>query len=157
MMAHISIGEKDLSIEKRGFVTVGEPACGSGVMVISFAKAMKEAGHNYCSHMVADCVDIDIKCVHMAYIQLSLYGIPAIVRHGNSLTMETWSQWLTPVYIMGGWSLWPWWKDPDADQGGGEPAADEQPNALDVTKEATAIPDSDVSLPETENGQFSLF
>ena len=40
--------------------------------------------------------DIDIRCVWMAYIQLSLYGIPAVVIHGNTLTMETWSQWYTP-------------------------------------------------------------
>lgn len=53
MMAKMSIGEKDLCIERRGFVTVGEPTCGSGVMVISFAKAMREAGHNYSAHMVA--------------------------------------------------------------------------------------------------------
>jgi hypothetical protein len=71
--------------------------------------------------------------------------------------METWSQWLTPVYIMSGWSLWPWWKDPDADQEGGEPAADEQSVPPDVTVDVTASPDSDVSLSETENGQFSLF
>ena len=32
----------------------------------------------------------------MAYIQLSLYGIPAVVIHGNTLTMETWSHWYTP-------------------------------------------------------------
>ena len=39
----------------------------------------------------------------MCYIQLSLYGIPAVVVHGNSLTNEEWSSWQTPVYIIDGW------------------------------------------------------
>jgi len=159
MMAKIAIGEKDLTIERRGFVTVGEPACGSGVMMISFAKAMQEAGYNYCSHMVADCTDIDLKCVHMCYIQLSLYGIPAIVRHGNTLSNDLagWSQWLTPVYIMGGWSLWPWWKDADAMQEGGDPAAVSPPSTPETSESADVKPEFDVTLHESEHGQFSLF
>lgn len=39
--------------------------------------------------------DIDIRRVWMAYIQLSLYGIPAMVIHGNTLTMEEWDRWYT--------------------------------------------------------------
>ena len=40
--------------------------------------------------------DIDIRCVWMAYIQLSLYGIPAVVIHGNTMNMEEWDRWYTP-------------------------------------------------------------
>lgn len=29
-------------------------------------------------------------------IQCSLLGIPAIITHGNSLTLETWEEWETP-------------------------------------------------------------
>jgi hypothetical protein len=32
----------------------------------------------------------------MTYIQSLLYGIPAIVIHGNSLTSEEWSRWYSP-------------------------------------------------------------
>ena len=39
----------------------------------------------------------------MAYLQLSLYGIPAVIIHGNSLTNEEWSRWYTPVYMVEGW------------------------------------------------------
>ncbi len=41
----------------------------------------------------------------MAYIQLSLYGIPAVVIHANTLSAEEWSRWYTPVYIIEGW-IW---------------------------------------------------
>ena len=39
----------------------------------------------------------------MAYIQLSLLDIPAIVMQGNSLAMTTWSHWLTPAHLVDGW------------------------------------------------------
>lgn len=45
--------------------------------------------------------DIDERCVAMSYIQCSLLGIPAIITHGNALTLECWSEWETPAYIMG--------------------------------------------------------
>ena len=45
-------------------------------------------------------MDIDSKCVHMAYIQLSLYGIPAVVVHGDTLSLKTWSTWITPIYLL---------------------------------------------------------
>ena len=106
MMALMMLGDTIPEIEERGFAsfaTLGEPACGSGVMMISAAKAVQKAGNNYCTQMVADCIDIDISCVHMCYIQLSLYGIPAVVRHGNSLMFKIWSNWYTPVFVVGGW------------------------------------------------------
>ena len=31
----------------------------------------------------------------MCYIQLSLLGIPAVVIHGNPLTMQEWAHWYT--------------------------------------------------------------
>ena len=37
---------------------------------------------------------------YMAYIQLSLYGIPAMVIHGNTLTMEEWDRWYTPCALV---------------------------------------------------------
>lgn len=70
-------------------------------MVMGLVNALKNVNH--CSQIVVTGVDIDLKCVHMAYLQLSLYGIPAVIIHGNTLTCEEWSRWYTPSYIMGGW------------------------------------------------------
>jgi len=47
--------------------------------------------------------DLDIHCVLMAYIQLSLYGIPAVVLHGNTITTEEFDRWYTPIYILDRW------------------------------------------------------
>ena len=64
--------------------------------VIGAVWAMQRKGIDYRRKSFFVAQDIDIRCVWMAYIQLSLYGIPAVVIHGNTLTMETWSQWYTP-------------------------------------------------------------
>lgn len=93
------------SLSQKGYVSVCEPCVGSGGMVLGFAKAMYKEKLNYCEQMVAYCCDIDIKCVYMAYLQLSLYGIPAVIIHGNSLTLEEWSHWYTPTYMINAWPL----------------------------------------------------
>jgi hypothetical protein len=34
---------------------------------------------------------------------LSLLHIPAIVVHGNALTLDVWGLWYTPAHVLGGW------------------------------------------------------
>lgn len=86
----------DVPEDKEGPITINEPTCGSGTMVIGAVWAMQRKGIDYRRKSFFVAQDIDIRCVWMAYIQLSLYGIPAVVIHGNTLTMETWSHWYTP-------------------------------------------------------------
>lgn len=92
------------TIEKKGYITVCEPCIGSGGMILGAAKAMANQKLNYQTQMLVTGIDIDMKCVQMAYLQLSLLGIPAVIIHGNSLTNEVWSRWYTPAYILGQWS-----------------------------------------------------
>lgn len=102
MMGLISLGDT-AHLPERGYHTVGEPCAGSGAMVLGFANAMQTRKFDYHRQMVVTATDVDLKCVHMAYLQFSLYGIPAVVIHGNTLTMQEWSRWYTPVYILDGW------------------------------------------------------
>lgn len=102
-MGAMVVPDKKELIEEKGFVSVAEPCVGSGAMVLGFAKAMQTNKMNYCSQMVVTAIDLDLKCVHMAYLQFSLYGIPAVIIHGNSLTMQEWSKWYTPTYMIDGW------------------------------------------------------
>ncbi|OJB08189.1 type I restriction endonuclease subunit M [Burkholderia ubonensis] len=103
LMAGISIGDRSDAIEHDGFIRMQEPACGAGGMVIATADALLSIGQNYQQTMHATCIDIDARCVHMTYLQLSLMHIPAIIVHGNALTMEVWGMWYTPAHILGGW------------------------------------------------------
>ena len=36
----------------------------------------------------------------MAYVQFSIYNIPAIVTHGDSLSLKAYSKWITPMYFI---------------------------------------------------------
>jgi hypothetical protein len=103
LMGPIAFGDSLDQVKEQGYISMNEPCCGSGAMCFGFAKAMMDAELNYCTQLLVLATDIDLKCVHMTYLQLSLYGIPAVVIHGNTLTLEEWSRWLTPVYIVHGW------------------------------------------------------
>ena len=103
MMAKMTVGDVS-QLPDCGYLTVMEPAAGSGSMVLAFAEAMKDAGLNYQRNLHVTAVDVDAKCVHMCYIQLSLMHIPAVIVHGNSLTLEEWDRWYTPAHILGLWS-----------------------------------------------------
>lgn len=91
-------------IEERGFITCAEPAAGAGAMLVAFAQEMRDAGFNYQRHLHVTAVDVDLKTVHMCYLQLALLHVPAIVIHGNSLSLETRGVWYTPAHILGGWN-----------------------------------------------------
>lgn len=105
VMARLQMGsDARQSIESRGFVTVSDPACGAGAMVMAFAKELYDQKINYQQTMHATCVDVDATAAHMAYIQLSLMHVPATVIIGNSLTLETREVFYTPAHIMGLWS-----------------------------------------------------
>lgn len=103
LMAGISIGSRSEAIEQDGFIRMQEPCCGAGGMVIATADALLSIGQNYQQTMHATCIDIDVRCAHMTYVQLSMMHIPAIVVHGNALTREVWGMWYTPAHILGGW------------------------------------------------------
>lgn len=98
MMAMILNPVSELS-ESKEYVTVNEPTCGSGTMVIGCAWAMQRQNFDYQRKAFFVAQDIDIRCVWMAYIQLTLYKIPAVVIHSNTLTMEEWSHWYTPYAV----------------------------------------------------------
>src|SRR5690606_31957302 len=90
-------------IRQRGFVTVSEPACGAGAMIIAMAFALRERGANYQQHMHVTAIDVDSRAVHMAYLQFSLLGIPALIIEGNALTLEERDHWYTPLHVLGMW------------------------------------------------------
>jgi hypothetical protein len=41
----------------------------------------------------------------MAYIQLSLLGVPAVVVVGDTLRLEERARWYTPAHVVGGWTM----------------------------------------------------
>lgn len=102
-MCEMSMSIDDSDIKKKGYMSVMEPACGSGAMILSSADIIYRRGYNPRTQLCVLAADVDYKCACMAYVQLSMYGIPAVVLHGNSLVEEEYSRWYTPVYIMDKW------------------------------------------------------
>lgn len=94
MAMMLEIGSDGIEGED-GYIKINEPTCGSGAMMIASAWAMKQQGIDYQNNVFFVAQDIDIRCVWMAYIQCCLYRIPAVVVHGNTLSMEMWSYWYT--------------------------------------------------------------
>ena len=74
-------------------------------MVLSLAKVLKKRNINYQQDLLVIANDISDVCVYMTYIQLALYGIPAIVCCGNAITQETRFKLETPLYFMQYWEF----------------------------------------------------
>lgn len=108
VMAHITIDNQEnfkQRIKEKGFMTMCEPTCGSGVMIIALAKILKKAGINYQADLFVIANDISEVCVYMTYIQLSLYGIPAIVYCGDALAGKSKFKMETPLYFLQYWKF----------------------------------------------------
>lgn len=97
------ISGRNFDIPEKGYITLYEPAAGSGAMLFKAFEEAAKQGINPKTQIAVFAVDTDIRCIHMCYIQLSLYGIPAVIQHGNSISLEAWSRWYTPVYIIDNW------------------------------------------------------
>lgn len=99
MCADVSVDQESIrrSMEKNEVILLHEPTCGSGGMILAAVEALWKRGFNYSNNLLVKCGDIDKRCVHMAYLQLALCGIPAVILHQNALTLETWDAWYTPA------------------------------------------------------------
>jgi len=105
MIAKVSLGDAKEKITERGFLTLNEPACGSGGMVIAFRQAMLDEGCNPSRDVFVVAQDIGDTAFMMTYIQLSLYGMGAKVIHGNTLSLEIFRELHTPNYFITDWRL----------------------------------------------------
>jgi len=105
LMAALTIGDATDQVARKGFITFNEPACGAAGMLIACAEAINAQQLDHTRHMHAIAIDIDATAVHMAYLQLSLLGVPAIVIHGNALTLKEYGHWVTPMHVFGGWDF----------------------------------------------------
>jgi len=80
------------------YVTLDEPTCGAGGMVIAAAKVLLDRGYNPQTQLLVQCTDLDPVAARMCFVQLSLLGIPACVRIGNSLSQKITREMYTPFW-----------------------------------------------------------
>jgi type I restriction-modification system DNA methylase subunit len=88
-MAKVSAEDPSDEIKKNGFISVNDPCCGSGALLVAFAENCVDNKINYQQNVLFVGQDIDPVVARMAFIQLALLGCAGYVIIGNSLTNPT--------------------------------------------------------------------
>jgi type I restriction-modification system DNA methylase subunit len=102
LMARLTYGDELQNLTKP-FITLSEPACGAGGMVLAFVKVMLSHGHDPSKRIWVQCQDVDRTAALMCYLQLSLWNVPAVVIVGNTLANEVREAFYTPAHYLGFW------------------------------------------------------
>lgn len=113
LMSEVSLSNIRAEIKDNDCITIADFTCGSGATLISSINVAKEElmkdGLNYQKHILVAARDIDYTAALMCYIQLSLLGVAAYIKVGDSISEPMTkndsidSYWFTPVYILDGW------------------------------------------------------
>jgi|GEM_PF-1260074 len=105
LMVRMAVEPEDLReiVERDGFVTTCEPSIGGGAIVLPVLSAIYEAGLVPFHHLHVVGIDVDYTVLRMAYVQLSLLGVPAVLYVGDTLRMQMRDDWFTPAHVAFGW------------------------------------------------------
>jgi type I restriction-modification system DNA methylase subunit len=110
MIAKMQMQGLEERINNKGYVSVNDPACGAGALLIAFANAARANGINYQESVFFVAQDIDMTAAMMCYIQLSLIGCPGYVIVGDTLKHPPtvplppgYEVWHTPMYYSNPW------------------------------------------------------
>lgn len=103
-------------IEREHWISVSDPACGAGALLVAFANECMAQKVNYQTSVLFVAQDIDFVVGCMCYIQLSLLGCAGYVVIDNSITHPSTSYdprgliprdngqiWYTPFYFREEW------------------------------------------------------
>lgn len=106
-MAEIQSEDSRKIIEEKGYISVNDPACGAGSMLIAYANVSKKNNINFQTQVLFVAQDIDTTAALMCYLQLTILGCSAIVIIGDSLSRPGFHPdnqvWYTPMYCLNYW------------------------------------------------------
>ncbi len=111
LMAKMNFDNAATEIEQRGYISVNDPCCGAGALLVAFANECRRQEINFQTSVLFVAQDIDITAALMCYIQLSLLGCAGYVIIGNTLTtpptepLHNQNVWYTPMYFR---DIWQW-------------------------------------------------
>lgn len=117
MMAEMLLmGSIPKLLNSKGWMSVNDPACGAGGMLIAEANTIRKLGYNPQVDAFFAGQDIDETAACMCYLQLSLLGLPGYVVVGDTLASPTRvldnrglipvpgdNVWYTPMYFHEVW------------------------------------------------------
>jgi type I restriction-modification system DNA methylase subunit len=102
MMAQMSLADVESLLKSKNFITINEPTCGCGSMIIAAIKVLKTK--NVCLHKQIHFIGQDIAMYpfYGAYIQCSLLGASATFMLGDSLKIpdENVLRFETPMSVL---------------------------------------------------------
>ena len=166
-MAEITLGGAGEEVERKGWISINDPACGAGALLIAARNAMEKHGLPSSGALYV-AQDIDRTAALMCYIQLALLGCAGYVIIGDSLlhpptgnplcpdpTPEL-DVWYLPMFYEPVWHYRRMWHDLDAIlRSERSPAAQ-----TELPQQAAVVPAQPLPLQvfsETDAGQLTLF
>lgn len=155
-MGRITAENLQKEIDKKTYISVNDPCCGAGALLIAFAHEAKRQGINYQQKIEFVGQDIDFTAAMMCYIQLSLIGCAGYVIVGNTLTtpptkpLANQNVWYTPLYFLEEWHWRRTWKKVSQICGGTEI---EKKGVKDNPQEEI----SEIDYIADRNGQLKFF
>ena len=90
-------------IQRKGYISVNDPCCGGGAMLIAFAEHCRDSGIDYEKSVLFVAQDIDPLVSLMCYLQMTLLNMSGYVLIGNTLSNEIIDEshiWVTPAYYL---------------------------------------------------------
>lgn len=98
-------------------IVINDPACGASVTLIAGAEALLGRGIPQ-RDILVDAGDIDLRALDMSFVELSLLGYAAVIRHENALSREIMSRpRFTPGYFIHAFPMrgWKFGRKPSAE------------------------------------------
>lgn len=115
-MAEITSTDLKARIERDGWISVNDPTCGAGALLVAFANDCRRQDINFQTSVLFTAQDIDYTVGLMCYLQLSILGCPGYVTIADTLANPQTSLdrrgllprpgeniWYTPFYFRDIW------------------------------------------------------
>ena len=173
-MAQITEPDIEARVKEKGFVSVCDPTCGAGALLVAFANECLAQKVNYQTSVLFVAQDIDYVVGLMCYLQLSFIGAAGYVVIGDTLLHPSTSYdprgliprddgnvWYTPMYFLDVWDARRRWAMLDiaiqsmASLGAMQTPAEKLPKEVVMEPKPELIPEAVYT--ETETGQLMLF
>lgn len=84
---------------ENGFISIQEPTCGVGGMVLAANEVLRDRGFDPTTQTRWLMIELDRVAADAAWLQVALTNVPANVQWGNTLTLEVHRTWPTPQLL----------------------------------------------------------